>query len=236
MKKIALIFALLLTCFSLFAQSVMITADLPGRNLKTSKMTIPEYDFSESGIVVVNIEVNYEGRVVSAMSGAKGTTLMSALLWTKCRKAAQEAVFEEKGNTNDLQSGTITFAFYTDGNDPVVDSPRRMPSNPLAGSDLPDNFSLIDNPIEYHGAKKFKIRQVIAKDGALAESEDTSYRTFEAFGDPIVLLISDKSNVYYDDLVITVGARQKTMQLGTYHYETRMGTSKTVPIVIIVDK
>ena len=52
----------------------------------------------------------------------------------------------------------------------------------------------------------------------------------------IVLLISDQPNIYYDDLVISVGVRQKTMQLGTYRYETRSGFSKTVPIVMIVDK
>lgn len=236
MKKIALIFALLLTCFSLFAQSIMITADLPGRSLKTSKMSIPEYDFSESGLVVVSIEVNNEGKVVNAVAGADGTTLRSAMLWTKCRKAAQEAIFEAKGNADDTQSGTIAYVFYTDGDEPVAEPSRHTPSNPLAGSDLPDTFSLIDDPIEYQGAKKFKVLQVIAKDGALVQSHDTSYRTFEAFGDPIVLLISDQPNVYYDDLVVTVGVRQKTIQLGTYRYETRMGISKTVPIVMIVDK
>lgn len=236
MKKIALIIAFLLTGFSLLAQSVMVTADVPGRSLKTSKMSIPEYDFSESGVIVVSIEISRDGKVISASAGADGTTLKSALLWTKCRKAAQELVFEQKNNAEDPQQGMVTYVFFTEDTIPDVESPRRSSANPLAGSDLPDSFSLIDNPVEYQGARKFKVLQVIAKDGALVQSEDTKYRTMEMYGDPIVLLISDRPNMYYDDLVITVGVRQKTMQLGTYRYETRMGISKTVPIVMIVDK
>ena len=236
MKKIALILAFLLTSVTLLAQSVMVTANLPGRTLKTSKMSIPEYDFSESGMVIVTIEVNRAGKVVSANAGVDGTTLSSALLWTKCRKAAQEIVFEEKNDAEESQEGTIVFVFYSESSAPAVESPGRTSSNPLAGSDLPDSFSLLENPIPYQGAKKFKVMQVIAKDGALVQSEDTKYKTIEMYGDPIVLLISDQPNIYYDDLVISVGVRQKTMQLGTYRYETRMGISKTVPIVMIVDK
>lgn len=236
MKKIGLIFAFLLLSVSLLAQSIMVIASLPGRSLKTSKMTIPEYDFSESGMVVVSIEVNREGKVKSAIAGAEGTTLRSAMLWTKCRKAAQDAIFEASRDAEETQAGTITYLFYSEGGAPAVESPRQSSANPLVGADLPDSFSLIENPIPYKGAQRFKILQVIAKDGALAQSEDTRYRTIESFGDPIVLLISDQPNIYYDDLIINVGARQRTVQLGTYRYETRMGISKTVPIVMIVDK
>lgn len=236
MKKIALIITLLLASLSLFAQSVIVTANLSGRNVKTDKLLIPEYDFAESGIVVVNIEVDREGKVVNAMAGADGTTLKSTILWTKCRKAAQEAQFETKKNAEETQYGTVTYAFFSGLDFPVDKSTRNSSSNPLAGADLSDNFSLIDNPVDYQGAKIFKVLQVIAKDGALVQSEDTKYKSIEVYGDPIVLLISEQPNVYYDDLVISVGARQKTVQLGTYRYETRMGISKTVPIVMIMNK
>lgn len=236
MKKFALILSLLFVSITLLAQSVLVTANLPGRNVKSEYLRIPEYDFSESGIVVVDIEVNSKGKVVSANAGADGTSLMSALLWIKCRKAAQEAIFEEQKDTFDTQSGKISYFFYTEDIVPAPDSPSRTSSNPLSGLDLPDSFSLLDSPVVYQGAKRFKILQVIAKDGALAQSEDTHYKTIEVFGDPIVLLISQQSNIYYDDLIISVGSRQKTLQLGTYRYETRMGISKTVPIVMIVDR
>ena len=235
MRKIALILTLLLVSSSSFAQSVMVTAILSGRNVKSDKLLIPDYDFSENGQVVVNIEVNREGKVINAMPGADGTTLKSALLWANCRKAAQEAQFEEKRSADETQYGTIIYAFLSKSDFPVDESPRSKSPNPLAGADLSDSFSVIDEPIEYQGAKKFKVFQVLAKHFALVESEDTKYRTIELYGDPIVLMISDKANVYYDDLIISVGTRQKTMQLGTYRYKTRMGT-KTVPIVMIVDK
>ena len=114
----------------------------------------------------------------------------------------------------------------------MVEPKKEVYGNPLAGSNLPDNFSILSKPIEYQGAKKFKVLQVIAKDGALAQSEDPKYKSIEFFGDPIVLLISDQNNVCYDDLVVTVVSKQRTLQLGTYRYETRMGISKTVPVVV----
>lgn len=236
MKKIVLLFGFLLISFSLLAQSVMVTADLPGRSLKTSKMAIPEYDFSESGMVIVSIEVNRDGKVIGANAGVEGTTIKNASLWTKCRKAAEDVVFESDKGSVENQEGSIAYVFYSEGSAPSVETPKRTSANPLAGSDLPDSFSLIENPVAYQGAKKFKVLQVIAKDGALAQSEDSRYKTIESYGDPIVLLISEQPNIYYDDLVISVGARQKTIQLGTYRYETRMGISKTVPVVMIVDK
>ena len=50
MKKFALILSLLFVSISLLAQSVLVTANLPGRNVKSEYLRIPEYDFSESGI------------------------------------------------------------------------------------------------------------------------------------------------------------------------------------------
>lgn len=235
MKRIALLFALVFVSTFLWAQSVTVTANLPGRKIKSDNISIPEYDFSESGIVVVGVEVDKDGKVIKANVGANGTTLMSGLLWTKCRKAAQNAVFEERNTSEELQAGTISYAFYTEKSAPQNDSPRHNKLNPLAGSDLPDSFSLLEIPIDFQGARSFKIFQVITKDAALAESEEIRYGSF-LYGDPIVLLVSDKSSVYYDDLVIRVEDDQRALQLGTFRYENRMGTTKTVPIVMIVKK
>ena len=235
MKKIALLSVLLFVSVSLLAQSIMVTAYLPGRSLKTSEMTIPEYDLSEKGMVVVTIKVNRAGKVVNADAGVEGTTLKSALLWAKCRKAALDVVFEENKDAEEFQEGCIAYLFSAKGSIPALEPSESTSSNPLAGKELPESFSLLDNPVSFQGAKKFKVFQVVAKDGALAQSE-VKYRTIEIFADPVVLLISQKQNVFYDDLVISVGANQKTIQLGTYWYETRTGISKTVPIVMIVDR
>ena len=236
MKKLALILSFFLASYSLLAQSVLVTSNLAGRDVKSGSLSIPEYDFSEDGVVVVSVEVDRNGNVVRASAGIEGTTLKSASLWTKCRKAAQTALFEEEKSAEEIEYGKIVYTFYSLSNDSEPESSSASSTNPLAGSNLSDAFSLLDKPIEYQGAKKFKIFQVIAKDGALAESEDTRYSSFESYGDPIVLLISDHANVYYDDLIVSVKSKQKTIQLGTYRYETRMEVTKTVPIVMVVDK
>ena len=87
-----------------------------------------------------------------------------------------------------------------------------------------------------------KILQVIGDGYALAMSEVTERwekefdKSYKRFGDPVVLIVTEEPNAFYDDLVISVGVFQKTIQLGTYRYENREQMIKTVPIIMIDSK
>lgn len=71
-----------------------------------------------------------------------------------------------------------------------------------------------------------EILQVVEPNMALAETGNYSDRI-------LVLLINYDGKSYYDQQKIIVPAKKCARQIGTYHYETRIGISKTVPAVVI---
>lgn len=83
--------------------------DLKGRSLlkKPDRMT----DSKEEGIVVVEIIVDENGKVVKATPGARGSTTTSSILYAKARGAAKEAKFSPSPDGIKEQRGTYTFVF-----------------------------------------------------------------------------------------------------------------------------
>ena len=65
----------------------------------------------ETGTVVVDITVDKEGNVTSAIPGGRGTTTTSSLLFRLARESASKAKFNSSTEGADIQKGTITFVF-----------------------------------------------------------------------------------------------------------------------------
>ena len=68
-------------------------------------------DHRSTGKIVVQIQVDKNGNVVSATPGAKGTTISDYELFNRCKQAALNAKFNNSDNAPDLQVGYITFTF-----------------------------------------------------------------------------------------------------------------------------
>ena len=85
--------------------------DLGGRGIRGS-LPKPNFNVNESGVVVVSITVNEEGKVINALIG-RGTTTSSAQLRNSALAAAKKAVFEVKSDVP-TQTGTITYRFDSD--------------------------------------------------------------------------------------------------------------------------
>ena len=66
---------------------------------------------TEKGKVVVQIEIDQYGNVISAVPGAEGTTLMDKGLWNEARSAAMKTHFNTSANSPTKQSGIITYTF-----------------------------------------------------------------------------------------------------------------------------
>jgi TonB family protein len=84
--------------------------DLKGRSLvyKPDRLT----DATEEGIVVVEIVVNANGKVIKATTeGQRGTTTFNSALHSKARLAAYELVFSPSPTGAKEQRGTYTFVF-----------------------------------------------------------------------------------------------------------------------------
>ncbi|MBQ9548864.1 MAG: hypothetical protein IJV01_06900 [Bacteroidales bacterium] len=99
---------------------------------------------------------------------------------------------------------------------------------------LPDGVTMLNEPIPFTEAKNFKILQVVFEDAALAQSEKRlEYTNLTHYTDPVVLILADQKNSFYDDQIIKTPVDCEVMQVGTYNYQTQMGW-KTVPIVRFV--
>ena len=79
---------------------------LAGRNIKT--LPKPSTQFNQEGKVVVNIQVNNEGKVISATVG-EGTTVSDYQTRQVALEAARKAEFSP--SENKIQVGTITYTF-----------------------------------------------------------------------------------------------------------------------------
>jgi len=71
----------------------------------------PRYNCQEAGIVVVEIRVNRDGRVVQANAGRPGSTSIVECLTSAAREAAMAARFTPDQNAPEVQIGTITYNF-----------------------------------------------------------------------------------------------------------------------------
>ena len=82
-----------------------------------------------------------------------------------------------------------------------------------------------DNPAWPKGSKS----RGFSRDGALANCEEKGYST-SFFTGPVVYIVTDGQNLFYDDQVIEVPKGKKAMQIGTFRYETKLG-EKVVPVI-----
>lgn len=82
---------------------------LSGRSI-LGQIPLPNYNNNEQGIIVVDIEVDKNGNVISARAGGKGTTIGNITMRKEAEAAAKRAKFN--GITDNInQTGTITYRY-----------------------------------------------------------------------------------------------------------------------------
>lgn len=91
------------------------------------------------------------------------------------------------------------------------------------------NITKFEQQTEFTAASKFEVFQVL-EDGCLAHSSEKEYSTFTSFTGPIVYILSDGQNMFYDDQVIEVSKGKRIMQVGTFKYSSQLG-ERTVPVL-----
>ena len=86
-----------------------ISFSLSGRKLiRTPQITD---NSQETGKVVVDITVDKDGNVETAIAGGRGSTTTSAYLFRLAKEAAMKAKFNPSPEGADIQKGTISFVF-----------------------------------------------------------------------------------------------------------------------------
>lgn len=91
------------------------------------------------------------------------------------------------------------------------------------------DFTLSEQPIDFTISDKFEVFQVL-EDGALAHSQDKKYTGTSIFADPVVYILSNGQNLFYDRQIIEVPEGKNAIQIGTYRYDTKIG-QKVVPVI-----
>jgi hypothetical protein len=86
--------------------------DLKGRQLIVKPDNLTDSD--EEGIVVVEIIVDANGKVIKATPGQRGSTTTSAKLFGKARQAVMQVKFNPSPDGTKEQRGTWTFVFTLD--------------------------------------------------------------------------------------------------------------------------
>ena len=80
-------------------------------NRGSQKLPEPKYDYQEEGRVVVEVSVDRQGKVLQAVPGIKGSTILDDYLLRVAKEAALGAQFEADPNAPVTQKGTITYNF-----------------------------------------------------------------------------------------------------------------------------
>lgn len=93
-----------------------VSYSLEGRSV-VGPLKLPSYPGQETGTVVVQITVNKEGRVISAVPGVRGSTTMDSRLFDAAKKAALTARFNKVSDPAAAisQKGTISYIFKITG-------------------------------------------------------------------------------------------------------------------------
>lgn len=80
-------------------------------NRKPKTRPQPIYEGTEEGIVVVEILVNRDGKVISAEAGVKGTNVADASLYRRAKEAALKTLWQSDPSASEIQKGYIMYNF-----------------------------------------------------------------------------------------------------------------------------
>ncbi len=113
MKKLISVAAMVLaTIFVCQAQERQVNAmvDLVGA-AGGGKLVKPVYQTRETGIVIVKIVVDKQGKVIKAIPGQVGSDTSDPILLASAREAALKSSFKMKEDIQGERTGTITYGF-----------------------------------------------------------------------------------------------------------------------------
>jgi hypothetical protein len=89
------------------AKKTIISYDLKGR--VHQKLPVPNYTCLEGGEVVINVSVDYKGRVIDAWYNPYFSSSSNGCLIAQAIEYARRSLFQESGKN--VQEGTITYLF-----------------------------------------------------------------------------------------------------------------------------
>lgn len=93
--------------------------------------------------------------------------------------------------------------------------------------------SFFDEPGDVINESDFKVFQALGDGVALANGKGEGYSVYLGL---TVLLYNEDGMPYYDDQIVSATQGMCFRQIGIYRYQTRGGMTKTVPIVMMMER
>lgn len=93
-----------------------------------------------------------------------------------------------------------------------------------------ENFNVAEQKTPFTVADSFEVFQVL-EGGALANCKEKEYGSMTSYNGPIVFLVADGQNQFFDNQIVTTPLGKSAVQVGTYKYATRSGVDRTVPVI-----
>ncbi len=97
---------------------------------------------------------------------------------------------------------------------------------------LQEGVTLFDEIGNVVNEQSFKVLQVVANDAALVHGKNE----YGYYSGMLYLITNTDNKYYYDEEIINVPQGKVVRQIGIYKYFAKSWTTKTVPIIIIMDK
>lgn len=89
-------------------------------------------------------------------------------------------------------------------------------------------FTMAEQQVEFTMSDRFEVFQVL-DNGAMAHCEEREFSTSFFMG-PVVYIVADGQNLFYNEQIIEVPKGKKPMQIGTYRYKNRLGEN-VIPVI-----
>ena len=170
-----------------------------------------------------------------------------AVLGDSKEKVRDEIINEMHGNnestinSNDMKkrtgffSGLLTGIFLAAivilGLTYLMDSPS---SSDSVEKEEKSPLTMFEQPADIIETPSFQVQEVLSDGNAIAKSQDKDLDKY--YTDPIVLLLVEESNPYYDKQIVRVPKGKRAYRVGAYQYEPYYGSSSTLPVVRIMSK
>lgn len=95
-----------------------------------------------------------------------------------------------------------------------------------------DGITMFKEPGDIINGKSFKVFQVLEQGAALVNGASD----YDMYLGPVYLLINKDGKYYYDEEIVNVSKGKVVRQMGIFQYVARNEMTKTVPIIMIMDK
>lgn len=126
----------------------------------------------------------------------------------------------------------VAFVIYKTYGDTKTETVTGTTTETVINNEEDNGITMFKEPGDIIRGKSFKVFQVLEQGAALVNGASE----YDMYLGPVYLLVNKDGKYYYDDEIINVPKGKVVRQMGVFQYLARNEMTKTVPIIMIMDK